>query len=182
MELFHFSTGGPLIINYAPEVFFSNLERIKDLILNKHFVPFPPRPSTSPLFATNNNEYPSRDGYENDPQFNLIARAILIHPELVHMWKKIGYTDICVDYNKLVIKGALLILFPPRKPNRWNFPGIKLIIDRLQQLTSLGFKLDDEVMKEVIKTFENNNDEITIILQAINIIRDAMIRPRQSKT
>ena len=37
LEKFHFLTGGPLAIDLAPNRLEENLERIKDLILNKKF-------------------------------------------------------------------------------------------------------------------------------------------------
>ncbi|CAB4493283.1 unnamed protein product [Rhizophagus irregularis] len=70
--------------------------------------------------ATEN--YPSRDGYENNRQVNLISRAILIHPDLVILWKKIGYNEICSDFNELVVEGTLLVCFPPSPPNNWKTP------------------------------------------------------------
>ncbi|RIA95179.1 hypothetical protein C1645_817025 [Glomus cerebriforme] len=39
-------------------------------------------------------EYPPQDGYENNRQLNVIARAVIIHPDLVNMWKNIGYYEI----------------------------------------------------------------------------------------
>ena len=41
IEMFHFLTGGPLGIDLAPKKLIENLEKIKDLILNKKFTPFP---------------------------------------------------------------------------------------------------------------------------------------------
>ena len=41
MELFHFLSAGPLVINYAPEKLRQNLGEIKDLILNKKNHTFP---------------------------------------------------------------------------------------------------------------------------------------------
>jgi len=37
------------------------------------------------------------------------------------MWKKIGYENICEDYNNVVIEGCLLVLFPPNnRPTTGN--------------------------------------------------------------
>src|ERR1043165_8464731 len=47
MELFHFLTAGPLFINHASQKLMQNLDKIKDLILNQKFIPFPPRPKTA---------------------------------------------------------------------------------------------------------------------------------------
>src|SRR2546430_6350020 len=43
MELFHFLSAGPLVINHAPQKLLQNLSSIEDLILNKKFIPFPPQ-------------------------------------------------------------------------------------------------------------------------------------------
>ena len=92
------------------------------MILNKRFTPFPPRPKALQLDINNDphihqptihDEYPSKDGFENNGQLNVIARGILIHPDLANLWKQIGYYEICNDVNDLVMQGALLILFPP---------------------------------------------------------------------
>ena len=64
-------------------------------------------------------EYHPKDGYENSCQLNVIARVILICPDLVKLWKRIGYHEICV-VNELVMQGALL-MFPLTFPNDWEF-------------------------------------------------------------
>src|SRR6266542_403029 len=43
MELFHYLSAGPLVINDAPQKLLQNIDHIKYLILNKKFVPFLPR-------------------------------------------------------------------------------------------------------------------------------------------
>jgi hypothetical protein len=129
MELFHFLSAGPHVINYAPGMLRKNLKDIEDLILNKRFVPFPPRPKAYQLDLNSDphihqqpipEEYPSKDGFENNRQLNVIARGILIHPDLVNLWKQIGYYEICNDVNDLVMQGALLILFPPTPASDWS--------------------------------------------------------------
>ncbi|GES79610.1 hypothetical protein GLOIN_2v1595045 [Rhizophagus clarus] len=93
MELFHFLSAGPLVINFAPQKLLQNINEIKDLIINKKFIPFPPRPKPTYedsvhyiqlMQARAHEEYPPKDGYENSRQLNVVARAILIHPDLVH--------------------------------------------------------------------------------------------------
>jgi hypothetical protein len=53
--------------------------------------------------ARTHEEYPPKDGYVNNCQLNVIARATPIHPDLVLMWKKIGYDEICNDVNELAM-------------------------------------------------------------------------------
>ena len=70
-----------------------------------------------------------------------MARAILIHPDLVVLWKEIGYYEICIDVNELVMPGALLILFPPTPPDDWERPSVNAVMNCLRQLTDFGFQL-----------------------------------------
>ncbi|GBB90026.1 hypothetical protein RclHR1_01690011 [Rhizophagus clarus] len=162
MELFHFLSAGPLVINYAPQRLYQNIHHIEDLILNKKFIPFPPRPKLA--YEDTIEEYPPRDGYENNRQLNVIARAIIIHPDLVKMWKSIGYYEICDDVNDLVIQGALLILFPFTPPNDWECPDVNLVVTRLKQFIDLGFKLTNIVIIDILRLFEHRLDEIGDLL------------------
>jgi hypothetical protein len=89
--------------------------------------------------ARSHEDYSPKDGYENSRQLNVVARAILVHPDLVNLWKKIGYYEICNDVNDLVMQGALLILFPPTPPINWICPNVDTVVKRLRQLLDLGF-------------------------------------------
>jgi len=68
---------------------------------------------------------------------NLIARAIIICPDLIKMWKQIGYHEVCIHYNRLVFRGTLLILFPPVKPANWKYPETEEIVKRLRQFIDI---------------------------------------------
>ncbi|EXX69363.1 uncharacterized protein OCT59_007913 [Rhizophagus irregularis] len=87
MELFHFLSAGPLVINFAPQKLFQN---IKDLIIYKMVSPRP-KPTYEDtvhfqlMQARAYEEYSPKDGYENSRQLNVVARAIFIHPDLVLM-------------------------------------------------------------------------------------------------
>jgi hypothetical protein len=158
LELFHYLTAGALTINQAPPVLSENLQDIEDLIINKKFIPFPPRQRDTPVYKSlpggEVDHYPSRDGFENNRQMNLISRAILIHPELVIMWKKIGYYEICSDLNELVVQGTLLVCFPPNPPNNWVCPNTDFVVEKLQKLFKLGFWLNDKIIEDSINLFE----------------------------
>jgi hypothetical protein len=159
LELFHYLTAGTHAINRAPPILSENLQEIEDLILNKKFIPFPSRPRLITLHKTPpvevSEHFPSQDGYENNRQINLISRAILIHPELVTLWKKIGYTEVCSDMNGLVMKGSFLVCFPPNPPNTWVCPSSDAVAEKLQKLINLGFQLTDKIIEELIKMFES---------------------------
>lgn len=182
MELFHFYSAGPHVINYAPGMLKKHLKDIEDLILNKRFVPFPPRPKldikSDPHIHQQPapEEYPSKDGYENNRQLNVIARAILIHPNLVNLWRQIGYYEICKDVNDLVMQGALLILFPPTLASDWSCPSVDTVISRLSELSDLGFRLKENVIIDALHTFEHRLDDIG------NILWDAFLTIRSGDT
>ncbi|CAG8510552.1 2207_t:CDS:2 [Gigaspora margarita] len=90
MELFFFLSAGPHEINDARIILGKNRDHIEDLILKYKFIPFPPRPKhLQTQTSTNIEEYPAKDGFENNKQLNIIARAILLSKDLVSCWKKI---------------------------------------------------------------------------------------------
>ena len=59
------------------------------------------------------DEHPSKDGFENNRQLNVIAWGILIHSDLVNLLKQIGYYEIAMMLSDLIMQGALLLFFPP---------------------------------------------------------------------
>ncbi|PKK63181.1 hypothetical protein RhiirC2_855184 [Rhizophagus irregularis] len=94
MELFHFLSAGPLVINFAPQKLFQNIE---DLIIYKKFSPRP-KPTYEDtvryiqlMQARVYEEYSPKDGYENSRQLNVVARAIFIH-EFVTILNEISDT------------------------------------------------------------------------------------------
>ena len=116
-------------------------------------------------------DYPPKDGYENSRQLNVVARAILIYPDMVNLWKEIGYHEICSDVNELVMQGALLILFPPNPPVDWERPIAEVVVKRLDQFSNLGFKLTHTVMEEALHLFEHKLDEIgEILIESFQIV------------
>ncbi|CAG8707432.1 3356_t:CDS:2, partial [Acaulospora morrowiae] len=104
MELFRFLSAGPLVISQAERKLKENIK------------------TQAP------EEYPPKDGYENDRQLNVIARSILIYPDLVLLWKSIGYVEICRDVNDLVLQGALLILFPQNPSESYILPNVSDVV------------------------------------------------------
>ncbi|RIB28550.1 hypothetical protein C2G38_2157639 [Gigaspora rosea] len=163
MELFHFLSAGPHIISQARQKLKNNFESLKELILRWKFIPFPPRPKSKQVENLQNNvteEYPPKDGHENNRQLNVIARAILICKDLVNLWKDIGYYEIVHDVNDLVMQGAVLILFPPIPSYDWNRPDTKGVIQRLSELIELGFDLSHLVILDILQLFEHRLSDI----------------------
>jgi len=95
MESFYYLSAGPLVISKARKKLGDNINEIEQLIRVFKFAPFPPRLKIrrhiTESIKANCDDYPPTDGYENVRQLNVIARAILIQPNLVKVWKDIGY-------------------------------------------------------------------------------------------
>ncbi|GES80685.1 hypothetical protein GLOIN_2v1877656 [Rhizophagus clarus] len=99
-ELFHYLTGRNLQVIYVADFQSKYIQCTDDLILKKKFIPFPARPRIA--------HFPPIVGYENNRELNIIARAIIFQPELVSLWKRIGYNEVCSDFNELVLEGFQL--------------------------------------------------------------------------
>ncbi|CAG8504252.1 11094_t:CDS:1, partial [Paraglomus brasilianum] len=183
MESFYYLSAGPLVIRQARTKLKENKKEIKALIRRYKFAPFPPRPKTrkhilekkdgniglkpnseSESRGTNFGDYPPSDGYENVRQLTVIARAILIYPKLVNVWKKNGYHEIVNDVNDLVIRGSLLILYPSRSSEDWVKPGLAQVVDKLKDLILLGFELTDALIGDALILFEHRLKDIGEIL------------------
>ncbi|CAG8755391.1 17371_t:CDS:1 [Cetraspora pellucida] len=158
MELFCRLSGSSYPINDASTILEGNIEEIKNLILHMKFTPFPPRKFDLKLYSSEG--YLPKDGYENDDCLKIISRAILIHKDLVQLWKKIGYHEICEDINDFVIKGALLILFPSAQPSRWIMPDVNSVKEQLTELIDLGFQLNYSIIFDIFQFFESRLDDI----------------------
>ncbi|CAG8597850.1 1736_t:CDS:1 [Paraglomus brasilianum] len=177
MEYFYYLSAGPLVISQARKKLEENLAEIRMLILVYKFAPFPPRPRIRKhIFESTESRqenYPPSDGYENVRQLNVIARAILIHPELVNDWKEIGYYEIVTDVNDLVMQGSLLILYPPVPAKDWVKPDLDQVINKLNELQSYGFKLTDELIGDALLLFENRLKDVgETLITAFATVRD----------
>ena len=84
IENFHFLTSGQLPIDQASKKIKDNLEEIRDLIVKQKFMPFPPRPKipyndTHDLQINNREEFPAKDGCENNKHLHIIARQVQVY-------------------------------------------------------------------------------------------------------
>ncbi|CAG8714294.1 8466_t:CDS:2, partial [Scutellospora calospora] len=106
-------------------------------------------------------EYPPKDGYENNRQLNIIARAILIYKELVRLWKEIGYHEVCKDVNDLVLQGIIL---PPSQPIGWTKPDVKTVKERHSELIDLEIKkeLQDNFLPICLRETLNLNCKLKV--------------------
>src|SRR6185312_13967584 len=194
MESFYYLSACPLAINQARTKLRENKEDIKTLIRRYKFAPFPPRPrirkhilerkedgkiglrpysdTESELHTANCADYPALDGYEDVRQLNFIARAILIYPKLVNVWKKNGYHEIVNDVNDLVMQGSLLILYPPSPSDDWVKPGLDQVVVKLNSLILLGFELTDALIGDALILFEHRLTDIgDVLIDAFAVVR-----------
>ncbi|PKY46703.1 hypothetical protein RhiirA4_461642 [Rhizophagus irregularis] len=150
MELFHFLSTGPLVINFAPQKLLQNINEIKDLIINKKFIPFPLRPK--PTYEDTQHEvYSQKDGYENSRQLNVVARAT-----------SSGFS-------------ALLILFPPTPPSDWECSGLidlgfKLTDTVMEEAFHLFEHRLSEISDILISAFQLDINDVDSIKSALLIL------------
>ncbi|CAG8615423.1 8182_t:CDS:2, partial [Paraglomus brasilianum] len=159
MESFYYLSAGPLVINQARTKLKKNKKEIKTLIRRYSHIPIQTQ-SRAAIF----DDCPPSDGYENVRQLTVIARAILIYPKLVNVWKKNGYPEIVNDVNDLVMQGSLLILYPSSPSEDWVKPGLAQVVDELNDLILLGFELTDALIGDVLILFEHRLKDIGEIL------------------
>jgi len=166
MEKFYYLSGGPLGTSQSIVEIQENLDEIKELIRVYKFAPFPPRPGIR-------NPCDVSDGYTDVLQWNIIARSILICPELVSLWKENGYHEVVTDTNDIVIRGSLLFLY--RHEEEWALPGLEQVVKRLSDLQSYGFKLTDKLIGDALRLFEQRLDFANIgetLVEAFTIVRN----------
>ncbi|CAG8632841.1 4932_t:CDS:1 [Paraglomus brasilianum] len=169
MESFYYLSAGPLVISEERKKLKDNINEIERLITTFRFAPFPPRPKirrhiteSTESHSVNYDDYPPTDGYENVRQLNVIARAILIHPDLVNVWKQNGYHEIVDDINDLVMESVL---------SNFNL-NLDQSIQRLIDLHSVGFRLTDEMMGDALILFAKRlNDIGGVLINAFAIVR-----------
>src|SRR5438874_10040588 len=89
------------------------------------------------------------------------------------MWKEIGYHDICRDVNDLVIQGCILRLFPLNPPVDWHVPTKRKIVNELNHLINIGFKLTKSAMVNILYLYENKLDIIgdSVLLESFHEVR-----------
>ncbi|CAH1763297.1 863_t:CDS:1 [Entrophospora sp. SA101] len=147
VELFGLLSGESLEIDQASILINENLKEIEDLIVDKKFTPFPDK-----LF--------------------MVARAIVLEPGIVHMWKGIGH-DICKDLNDLVIKDCIK-LSPPTPPNKKEF------MDRLNTFVDVGFELTTSAKIDILHLYKGQPEICDFILESFYEIKNNQNRHREN--
>ncbi|CAG8669533.1 4510_t:CDS:1 [Cetraspora pellucida] len=147
MSDFYNFSGGSYTINLASLILDKNIENIKFLIFRMKFIPLP--------------------SYEDR---RIIARAIFLCKDLILMWKKIGYQEICEDFNDLVIQKVLENIF-----SQTQHPNVETVVAQLNEFIDLGFKLNHEIAIEILQHFRHQLENVgEIIISAfIEIIHEA---------
>ncbi|CAJ0824917.1 17977_t:CDS:2 [Entrophospora sp. SA101] len=102
------------------------------------------------------------DAFESEETLRIVSRAIITHPELVEIWKGIGYESICYDYSDLVFQ----ILYT-------EHPMLETILAKSQHFINLGFKLTKPAMVDIICSFKDRLNIIgEIIIKSFQKIRN----------
>ena len=125
METFYHFLAEQLTISQAQRMLEPD-NVIEMLIIRYKFAPLPPRPKVRNHISknldpnpSNIDDDPSAVGYESVCNLNVIARAILVFPELLNVWRQNGYHEVVEDTNDYVIRGLLQILYPTDPPVGW---------------------------------------------------------------
>lgn len=53
-----------------------------------------------------------------------------------------------MKYVDLVVEDTLLVCFPSNPPNNWVCPSTDIIVEKLQRLFKLGFRLTDKITRK----------------------------------
>jgi hypothetical protein len=102
MELIHFLSAGPHVINYAPGMLRKNLKDIEDLIINKQLISLPPRSKKLQLYLNSDRAYisegyPFKGDYEND-KFNSIKFFDFMQQSYIRYYYLSSYLIFCVSF------------------------------------------------------------------------------------
>lgn len=158
-ELFHHYTAGSASISDAAKQILENSNTITDYLKRRVFIPFPRKRGNS-----NSQKYPAEDGFDRDRQYNLLARVVLVYPEIVQIWDSIGYDEIYKDLAPVVFTGKLMVLFPPTPSENWVVPNKDTIKNNIEQFTNMGFRLNDDIILEILENFQSRLNEIGEVL------------------
>ncbi|CAG8546850.1 9531_t:CDS:1 [Paraglomus brasilianum] len=144
---------------------------IEMLIIRYKFAPLPPRPKVRNHISknldpnpSNIDDDPSAVGYESVCNLNVIARAILVFPELLNVWRQNGYHEVVEDTNDYVIRGLLQILYPTDPPVDWVKPDLGQVVTKLSDLQSHGYEVTDDLLGDVMILLEQKLDDIGDVL------------------
>ncbi|CAG8775830.1 12554_t:CDS:2, partial [Cetraspora pellucida] len=145
-DFYNFSGGS----NHAPLILDENIENIKSLILRMKFIPLP--------------------SYRNR---RIIARSIFLRKDLILLWKKIGYQEICEDFSDLVIQEVLNNIF-----SQTQHPNVETVVAQLNEFIDLGFKLNHKIAIKILQHFRYQLENVgEIIISAfIEIIHESSTR------
>src|SRR6185369_612130 len=108
-----------------------------------------------PTFRTyifeNSTEYEDdllSNGYATASELKIVAKAIITYPNLLKVWKKMGYHEITTDLENPVVQLTLLDLYST------DVPLVQTVAEKLRDLQSNGFPLTDTLIGNIILLFE----------------------------
>ena len=91
-----------------------NEDDIKTIIEVYGFTPFPPKSTFRTYIFENSAKYEDnlpQNGYATASELKIVAKAIIAYPDLLNVWRKIGYHEITKDLENPVVQLTLLSLY-----------------------------------------------------------------------
>ncbi|CAG8586874.1 10774_t:CDS:1 [Paraglomus brasilianum] len=128
-----------------------NEDDIKTIIEVYGFTPFPPKPTFRTYIFENSARYEDnlpQNGYATASELKIVAKAIITYPNLLNVWRKIGYHEITEDLENPVVQLTLLNLYST------GVPSVQTVAEKLCNLQSIGFSLTDTLVGNAILLFK----------------------------
>ncbi|CAG8600348.1 3914_t:CDS:1 [Paraglomus brasilianum] len=142
---------------------------IKIIIETYGFTPFPPSPIFRTYIFENSAKYEDnlpQNGYATASELKIVAKAIITYPNLLNVWRKIGYHEITNDLENPVVQLTLLNLYST------SVPSGQAIAERLCDLQSIGFPPTDTLIGNALLLFTRRlNDVGDSLVEAFCIAR-----------
>ncbi|CAG8542321.1 1037_t:CDS:1 [Paraglomus occultum] len=133
-----------------------NEDNIITIIEKYGFIPFPPSPISKTFVFKHPTEYENeyeyefpQNGFATVSELKIVAKAIITYPNLLDVWKKIGYHEITKDLENPVVQLTLLNLYST------GVASVQLVAEKLCDLKLFGFPLIDALIGNAILLFEH---------------------------
>ncbi|CAG8600368.1 3915_t:CDS:1 [Paraglomus brasilianum] len=147
-----------------------NEDDIITIIENYGFTPFPPSFIFRTYIFEHLAEYEdelSQNGYATASELRIVAKAIITYPNLLKVWRKIGYHEITEDLENPVVQLTLLNLYST------GVPSVQTVVEKLRNLQSIGFSLTDTLVGNAILLFKGRLVDVgESLIESFSIARE----------
>src|SRR6185312_4231230 len=143
---------------------------IKTIIEVYGFIFFPPKPTFRTYIFENSAKYEDnlpQNGYATASELKIMAKAIITYPNLLNVWRKIGYHEITNDLENPVVQLTLLNLYST------NVPSGQAVAEKLCDLQLIGFLLTDTLVGNAILLFKKRLVDVgKSLIESFSIARN----------